>query len=90
MKSKRQPRITPSKKVVLIQMTEIKSTSGLEYVTEKKQETGKIIAIGAGARPVTMKIGDTIAFRRYGEDKLLVDGREYLFVTFPDILGVIK
>ncbi len=90
MKSKRRTKITPSKKVVLIEMTEIKSGSEIEYVTEKKQETGKVVAIGEGKLPVKMKVGDTIAFRKFGEDKILIDGTEYLFVTFADCLGVIR
>ncbi|MCK4824237.1 hypothetical protein KA005_51270, partial [bacterium] len=70
MESKRQTNITPSKKVVLIEMTEIKTGSGLEYVSEKKQEIGNIIAIGEGKQPVLMEVGDTIVFRKFGEDKL--------------------
>ena len=83
-------KIIPAKKVVLIEPVKVKSKSGLEYVSEKKQETGKVIAIGLGVRPVMMKVGDLIAFRRYGEDKLFLDGKEFMFVTFADILGVIK
>ena len=71
MKSKRRTNITPSKKVVLIEVAEIKSESGLEYVSEKKQEIGNIIAIGEGKRPVPMEVGDTIVFRKFGEDKLI-------------------
>ena len=84
------PSVIPTKKVVLIELTEIKSSSGLEYVTEKKQETGKVVAIGNGVMPVKMKVGDTIVFRKFGEDKLFIDGKEYLFVTFADVLGTIK
>ena len=83
-------KIIPAKKVVVIELVEIKSSTGIEYVTEKKQETGKVIAIGEGKKPVEMKIGDTIAFRKFGEDKLVLGGKECLFVTFADCLGVIK
>jgi len=83
-------KIIPSKKVVVIELTTVKSSTGIQYITEKKQEIGKIVAIGEGKKPVEMKIGDIIAFRRYGEDKLSIDGREYLFVTFADCLGVLK
>lgn len=83
-------KIIPAKKVVLIESVEVKSSTGIEYVQEKKQETGKVVAIGEGKKPVEMKVGDTIVFRKFGEDKLFFEGRELLFVTFPDILGVIK
>ena len=88
--NKTSSKIVPAKKVVLIMPTSIKSSSNIDYVTEKKQETGKIVAIGKGEMPVKMKVGDMVAFRRYGEDKLLVEGKEFLFVTFPDILGIIQ
>ena len=90
MKPKRSAKIIPAKKVVVVQLVELKSSSAIDYVQEKKQETGKVVVVGKGERPVPMKKGDTIAFRKFGEDKLLIDGKEYLFVTFPDVLGVIK
>jgi co-chaperonin GroES (HSP10) len=90
MKPKRSARtIIPAKKVVVIKLVELKSKSGLLYTTEKKQEVGEVIAIGEGKKPVDFKKGDTITFRKFGEDKLYVDGGEYLFVVFNDILGKI-
>ena len=83
-------KITPSKKIVLIEPIEIKAGNNIEYISEKKQETGKVVAIGSGKLPVEMKVGDIIAYRRFGEDKLIYEGKEYLFVTFPDVLGIIK
>lgn len=83
-------KIIPSKKVVVIELVGVKSSAGIEYITEKKQEIGKIVAIGEGKKPVEMKIGDVIVFRKFGEDKLLLGGKEFLFVTFPDILAVLK
>ena len=82
--------IIPAKKVVLIEPAELKSVGGIEYVQEKKQETGTIVAIGEGKMPVEMKVGNILIYRRYGEDKLFFEGKEYLFVTFADVLGVIK
>ena len=73
-----------------IELIELESASSIDYHLEKKQEVGKVIAIGEGKQPVKMKKGDTVVFRKYGEDKILLDGKEHLFVTFPDILGVIK
>ena len=79
--------ITPARKVVLIESIEIKAGKIVEAVTEKNQEVGKVVAIGEGKLPVKMKVGDVIAYRRYGESKLFYEGKEYLFVTFQDILG---
>lgn len=90
--NKTNPKILPARKVVLIKPTSVStsSRSGIEYTTEKKQETGVIVAIGEGKLPVKFKIGDIVAYRRFGEDKLIVEGVEYLFITFADILGTIK
>ena len=82
--------ILPSKKIVLIEPIEIKTGQKIEWVSEKKQETGKVVAVGEGKTPVKMKVGDIIAYRRFGEDKLYYEGKAYLFVTFPDILAVIQ
>ncbi len=64
MTSKRPTKITPSKKVVLIKMVEIKSKSGLEYVTEKKP-LGTLNAIRLGMREadedVVVSNGDVAA-----------------------------
>ena len=83
-------KIIPAKKVVVIELVELESASKIEYVQEKKQETGKVVVVGKGKLPVEMKAGDTVVFRKFGEDKILLDGKEYLFVTFPDILRIIK
>lgn len=83
-------KIIPAKKIVLIEPIQIKTGKMIELVSEKKQETGKVIAIGDGKLPVEMKVGDTIAYRRFGEDKLIYEGKEYLFVGFQDCLGIIK
>ena len=83
-------KIIPAKKVVIIELEKVESKSKIQYQSEKKQETGRVVAVGEGKLPVDMKKGDMIVFRRYGEDKLFLDKKEYLFVTFPDVLGVIK
>ena len=90
MKSKRQSKITPSRKVVLIEMVEVKSSSDIDYVTEKKQEIGKIVAIGDGKQPIQMKVGDTIAFRKFGEDKLFIEGKDRLKITRPTVVSMIS
>ena len=82
--------ILPSRKVVLIEPTQVKTGNIIDIVSEKKQETGKVVAVGEGKMPVEMKVGDIVAYRRFGEDKLYYKGKQYLFVTFADILGIIK
>jgi len=83
-------KIIPAKKVVIIENTTLKADSVIDWVTEKKQEIGKVIAVGKGKLPIDIKKGDIIAFRRFGEDKLFFEGKEIMFVTFPDILAKLK
>ena len=47
---------------------------------EKSQETGTVVAIGKGKSPVEdLKVGDLVAYRQFGESKLYIEGKEYLF-----------
>jgi len=82
--------IVPSKKIVVIEPIQVQTGNTIEIIQEKKQETGRVVAIGEGTRPLKMKKGDIVAYRRYGEDKLLFQGKNYLFVGFSDILGIIN
>ena len=82
--------IKPAKKIVVIEPIQVKTGKTIELVSEKKQETGKVVAIGEGKIPLAVKIGDTIAYRRFGEDKLYLKGKEFLFVSFDDLLGKIE
>jgi len=85
--------IFPAKKTVVIKLTTLGNFNKgtLEVVTEKEPEIGEVIEIGSGKSPVEgMKKGDTIAYRKYGESKFFVGTEQYLFISFVDVLGVIK
>lgn len=83
-------KILPAKKIVVLEPTELEASGGLITVEEKKPEFGTIIAIGEGKKPVKMKKGDIVAYRKYGESKFFFGTKQRLFVAFEDILGVIK
>jgi chaperonin GroES len=90
-------KIKPSKKIAVIESIRLEDVSfgnGLVAVSEKQPELGRIIEIGIPDKkegmPVDMKVGDIVAYRRYGETKIFMGGKEYLFVSFDDILGVIQ
>lgn len=84
-------KIQPSAKIVVLEPTELKDSGGLiTVVEEKKPEIGKVIAIGSGKLPVKMKLGDIVAYRRYGESKFFFGTDYRMFVSFDDVLGVIK
>lgn len=57
---------------------------------ENKPETGEVVVVGKGVKPIEFKIGDYIVFRKYTDNRIFLSGVEYNFVQFKDVLGVIK
>lgn len=65
---------------------------------EKERPTrGKVIAIGEGKRnekgeitPMSVKVGDTVLFKKYGPDEVELDGKKYLVGDEDDILAIIN
>ncbi|MCX6783919.1 MAG: co-chaperone GroES [candidate division WWE3 bacterium] len=77
---------------------EQKTASGIiipDSAREKPQK-GKIIAAGPGKTedgkltPVSVKIGDTVMYKKWGGTDIKVDGKDYLIVEEKDILGVLN
>lgn len=63
---------------------------------KEKPQKGKVIAIGEGRItqdgkriPMTVKVGDTVLFRKYGPDEVKIDGKELLIMSESDILSII-
>jgi len=85
-------KILASKNVVVcINAKSQKTKSGLELAnTDNKPETGEVVVIGTGTPPIKIKVGDTIVFRKYTDNRIFLTGVEYNFVQFKDVLGVIK
>jgi len=58
---------------------------------------GKIIAVGAGKKndkgeiiPMSVKIGDTVLFKKYGPDEIEINDKKYLVGDEDDILAIIN
>ena len=58
---------------------------------------GKIVAAGPGKandkgeiRPMPVKVGDTVLFKKYGPDEVEIDGKKYLVGDEDDILAVLE
>ncbi len=98
-------KITPLHDRVLIEPMEKekggKTKSGIylpETVDKERPEQGKIVAVGPGKFdedgkrriPMSVKVGDTVLFTKYGPSEIKVDGKEYLIAREEDILGIIK
>ena len=73
-----------------------KSGIVLPETSENKPIKGKIAAVGPGKLgqngeriPMSVKVGDTVLFKKYGPDELEIDGKKYLVGNEEDILAVI-
>ncbi len=67
-----------------------------ESADKEKPARGRVVAAGPGkfedgARvPMTVKVGDTVLFSRYGYDEVKVDGEEYYILPESSVLAIIK
>jgi|SRR3990172_2167927 len=76
---------------------EVKTASGI-YLPDsagEKPQKGKVLAVGAdeitdsGAKkPATAKAGDIVFYKKWGGNEIKIEGKEYLFVKFEDILAI--
>ncbi len=75
---------------------EEKTASGI-YLPEtnsEKPQMGKVIAVGAKIHSdgheieSPAEVGDTVLYKKWGGNEVKIDGVEYLFVKFEDILAV--
>jgi chaperonin GroES len=78
---------------------EVMSASGIiipDTVDKEKPERGTVIAVGPGKYdedvllPMTVKIGDTVLFSKYGYDEVKVAGEDYFIISESNILAVVK
>lgn len=89
----------PSPGYLLIEPLEAtnKTSSGI-YIpdtTSEKPVKGKVLAVGAaevtesGAKRLPpAKVGDIVFYKKWGGNEVKIDGKEYLFSKFEDILAV--
>ncbi len=63
---------------------------------KEKSEQGKVVAVGAGEwkdgkrAPISVSVGDTVVFSKYGYDEVTVDGEEYYLIKEENILAILK
>lgn len=75
-----------------------KTASGIvlpETATGEKPQRGKVLSVGtdeitdSGAKKVApCKVGDTVYYKKWGGNEIKLEGKEYLFVKFEDILAI--
>lgn len=64
---------------------------------KEKPIRGKVIAAGPGKLnekgeriPMSVKVGDTVLFKKYGPDEIEIDGKKYLVGEESDILAILE
>lgn len=81
-------------------VTEDKKTkSGIvlpDSAEREKPMLGKVVAAGPGKRnekgetvPMSVKVGQTVLFKKYGPDEIEVEGKKYLVGDEDDVLAII-
>lgn len=78
---------------------EKKTKSGIfipETAAQEKPTMGKVVAMGPGKHndrgeriPMTVKVGDTVLFKKYGMDEIEIHGKKYLVGDEDDVLAIV-
>lgn len=78
---------------------EEKSTGGifLPDTAKKKPTEGKVIAVGTGRllddgtiKALTVKIGDTVIYSKYGGTEVTIDGEELVLLDEDQIFAILE
>ena len=87
-------------RVVVQRIEEDQKTAGWIIIPDtaaEKPQTGKVIAVGPGARgddgkiePLDVKAGDKVLFGKWSGTEVKLDGDELLIMKESDIMGVLK
>lgn len=90
--------LKPTSGYLLIEplQAELKTASGIYLPdnTSEKPQKGKVIAIGASALQdgqkieSPAKINEIVFYKKWGGNEIKIEGKEYLFVKFEDILAI--
>ncbi len=89
-----------SNHILLEPQAEEKTTkSGIvipDTADKERPTRGTVVAVGPGKSedgkitPMSVKVGDSVLFKKYGPDELEIDGKKYLIGDEDDILGIIE
>jgi len=92
--------LKPTAGYILLETLEAEEkTSGGIYLPDtasEKPQKGRVLAIGddevtdsGTKRKSPVKAGDTVIYKKWGGSEVKIDGREYLFAKFDDILAIV-
>jgi chaperonin GroES len=72
---------------------EEKTSSGIIIpdTAKEKPQQGTVLAVGNGKvdEPMTVKVGDTVLYGKYGGTELKIGGKDLLMMRESDIFGII-
>lgn len=91
-------RPSPGYLVIISLSAQTQTASGI-YLPDsagEKPQKGEVVAMGdeeitehGAKRKSPAKVGDTVIYKKWGGNEVKIDGVEYLFVKFDDILAVV-
>ncbi len=88
--------ITPLADRVIIKQAEAETTTASGIIipdtAQEKPQKGSVVAVGKGTKenPITVKVGDTVLYSKYGGTELKHEKEDYLIMKESDILAIIK
>lgn len=95
-------KLTPTAGYLLVEPAEqqTKTDSGIylpDTANQEKPQKGTVLAVGgdevtdSGAtRKSPAKVGDVVIYKKWGGSEVKIEGKEYLFAKFEDILAIEK
>jgi chaperonin GroES len=87
--------ITPLADRVLVEPAAAETTTASGLIipdtAKEKPQKGTVVAVGNGKKdePLTVKVGDTVLYGKYGGTELKLEGTDYLMMRESDILAII-
>ena len=87
--------ITPLADRVLVEPAAAETTTASGLIipdtAKEKPQKGTVVAVGNGKidEPLTVKVGDTVLYGKYGGTELKLEGTDYLMMRESDILAII-
>lgn len=86
-------------KVLIKPLKEEKMTkSGIvlpDTVEKEELEQGEVVAVGqpkiehGKEMPMEVKVGDKVILKKYGPDKVKIEGEEYMIADEDDLVGIL-
>ena len=58
---------------------------------KEKPQKGTVVSVGTGKKdePLTVKVGDTVLYGKYGGTELKLEGKDFLMMRESDILAIV-